>query len=343
MRKLLNTLYITNEQAYLSLDGENIVVEESGKAIGRLPLHTIDSIMVFSYIGASPALMGKCAEENKQLTFFTPNGRFLAKVTGKSYGNILLRREQYRICDSAERSLDIAKSIISAKLLNSNAVVSRALRDHGMRIDAERFEAVSRQLKAGSIMAYDSTSADALRGIEGECALGYFSVFDDMILQQKEDFFFKSRSRRPPMDNVNALLSFTYSLLTSMCVGALEAVGLDPYAGFFHTDRPGRASLALDLVEEFREAFADRFVLTLINKRLVTDRDFVKKENGSTLLKDESRKTFFSCWQSRKRETLTHPFLNEKVEWGMLPFVQAMLLARFIRGDLNAYPPFLWR
>ena len=299
--------------------------------------------MVFGYVGASPALMGKCADLNKSLVFLKPSGRFLAKVTGKSYGNILLRREQYRICDDKKRSLDISKNIISAKILNSNAVVNRTLRDHGLRIDNEKFNNVSKQLKKGAELAYDCSNFDSLRGIEGECATRYFSVFDDMILQQKEDFFYKSRSRRPPMDNVNALLSFTYSLLTSMCVSALETVGLDPYAGFFHTERPGRCSLALDLVEEFRAALADRFVLTLINRKMISYKDFVEKESGGIILKDESRKKYLAAWQNRKKEIITHPFLQEKVEWGMLPYIQAMLLSKYIRGDSDGYPPFIWK
>lgn len=339
MKKLLNTLYVTTENAYLSLDGENVVVNP----VGRLSIHTIDGIVVFGYSGASPALMGKCAELNKSLVFLAPNGKFLAKVTGKSYGNILLRREQYRICDDESRSLGIARNIISAKIVNERAVVNRAVRDHTMRLDESKFTGVSERLKNGAALAYRCSGADELRGIEGECANGYFSVFDDMILQQKEDFRYTSRSRRPPMDPVNAMLSFSYSLLTSMCVSALETVGLDPYAGFFHTERPGRCSLALDLVEEFRSAFADRFVLTMINRRLISYRDFVRKENGGILLKDESRKTFLSAWQMRKRETLTHPFLKEKVEWGLLPYVQEMLLAKYVRGNIDEYPPFIWK
>ncbi len=343
MKKILNTLYVTNEKAYLALDGENVVIQENGNILGRLPIHTIDSIVVFGYVGASPALMGKCADMNKSLVFLKPSGRFLAKVTGKSYGNILLRREQYRICDNKERSLDISKNIISAKILNSNAVINRTVRDHGVRINIEKFNNVSKQLKKGAELAYNCSNVDSLRGIEGECATGYFSLFDDMILQQKEDFFYKSRSRRPPMDNVNALLSFTYSLLTSMCVSALETVGLDPYAGFFHTERPGRCSLALDLVEEFRAAFADRFVLTLINRKMISYKDFIEKESGGIILKDDSRKKYLAAWQNRKKEIITHPFLQEKVEWGMLPYVQAMLLSKYIRGDIDGYPPFIWK
>lgn len=244
MKKLLNTLYITTENAYLALDGENVVVQCEGNTLGRLPIHMIDGIIAFGYIGASPALMGKCAEMNKSLVFLKPSGRFLAKVTGKSYGNILLRRAQYRICDDETRSLNIAKNIIAAKLSNCSAVLNRAVRDHALRIDAAKFAQIGTVLQKGKISAYHAQSADSLRGLEGECASLYFSVFDDMILQQKDDFFYKSRSRRPPMDNVNAMLSFSYSLLTSMCVSALEAVGLDAYAGIYHTERPGRCSLA---------------------------------------------------------------------------------------------------
>lgn len=343
MKKLLNTMYITTENAYLALDGENVVVQSDGNTLGRLPLHMIDGIMAFGYVGASPALMGKCAEMNKSLVFLKPSGRFLAKVTGKSYGNILLRREQYRVCDDPERSLAIAKNIISAKLANCGAVLSRAVRDHALRIDTEKFAQIGAALQNGKVNAYRAPGADTLRGLEGECAGLYFSVFDAMILQQKEDFFYQGRSRRPPMDNVNAMLSFSYSLLTSMCVSALESVGLDAYAGVYHTERPGRCSLALDLVEEFRAPFADRFVLTSINKKSICGRDFVEKESGGILLTEDGRKKFLSLWQQKKKEEIVHPFLQEKVEWGLLPYVQAMLLAKYIRGDIDEYPPFVWR
>lgn len=343
MKKLLNTLYVTTENTYLSLDGENVVIQSDGNTLGRMPLHMIDGIMAFGYIGASPALMGKCAEMNKSLVFLKPSGRFLAKVTGKSYGNILLRRAQYRICDDEGRSLGIAKNIISAKLSNCNAVISRAVRDHALRIDADKFVQVGEMLQSGKVNAFHARSADSLRGLEGECANLYFSVFDDMILQQKDDFFYNERSRRPPMDNVNAMLSFSYSLLTSMCVSALEAVGLDAYAGVYHTERPGRCSLALDILEEFRAAFADRFVLTSINKKSICGKDFIEKESGGILLTDDGRKKFLSLWQQKKKEEIIHPFLQEKVEWGLLPYIQAMLLAKYIRGDIDEYPPFIWR
>lgn len=343
MKKLLNTLYVTTENAYLALDGENVVIQSEGNILGRLPIHMIDGIMAFSYVGASPALMGKCVEMNKSLVFLKPSGRFLAKVTGKSYGNILLRREQYRICDNKERSLAIAKNIISAKISNCNTVLGRAVRDHAMRIDTGKFIQVGEALQNGKVKAYHAQDADRLRGLEGECASLYFSVFDSMILQQKDDFFYKGRSRRPPMDKVNAMLSFSYSLLTSMCVSALEAVGLDAYAGVYHTERPGRCSLALDMIEEFRAPFVDRFVLTNINKRSICGKDFVEKESGGILLTEDGRKKFLSLWQQKKKEEIIHPFLKQKVEWGLLPFVQSMLLSKYIRGDIDEYPPFIWR
>lgn len=343
MKKLLNTLYVTTQDAYLSLDGENVVVRNEAGLIGRVPLHNLDGIFAFGYVGASPALMAKCADDNKALVFLKPNGQFQAKVTGKCYGNILLRRQQYRLCDDEVCSCEIARNIIAAKIMSSAAVVNRMIRDHEMRIDVELFRQTDQYLREASKKAYHCGDKDSLRGIEGESAQIYFARFDDMILRQKEDFCFRRRSRRPPLDNVNALLSFAYSLLTSLCVSALESVGLDPYCGVFHTDRPGRCSLALDLVEEFRAPFADRFVLTLINKGMVSAGNFIQKESGGIILNDEGRKIFLNAWQQRKQETLLHPFLKEKVEWGLMPYVQAMLLARYIRGDLDTYPAFIWK
>ena len=270
MKKLLNTLYITSPDRYLSLDGETIVIKSDGKEIGRVPLHNLERIMTFGYTGASPALMGKCAKEGIELVFMSGNGHFLAAVEGEMNGNVLLRRQQYRLADDRERALDIAKNIICAKLFNSRWTVERTLRDHSLRIDTEKFMHCSELLKRSSKAALEATDMDTLRGIEGEGAQIYFSVFNDMILQQKEDFCFTVRNKRPPKDNVNALLSFAYSLATSMCTSGLASVGLDPYVGFMHTDRPGRRSLALDLVEEFRAPLCDRFVITLINKKMIT-------------------------------------------------------------------------
>ena len=258
-------------------------------------------------------------------------------------GNVLLRKKQYFLSEDEEASLTIAKNFITGKVFNARWVLERAARDHAMRLDMERMKSVSGQLKKslGTVRRCDSMGT--LRGIEGEAAGLYFSVFDEMILQQKEDFSFHRRSRRPPLDATNALLSFTYTLLTNMCAAALETVGFDPYVGFMHTDRPGRASLALDLMEELRAVFADRFVFSLINKRMVSSSGFRQKENGAVIMDDDTRKSVLSAWQMRKQEVIRHPFLEEKVEWGMVPYTQALLLARYIRGDLDEYPPFMWK
>ncbi|MDO4864496.1 MAG: type I-C CRISPR-associated endonuclease Cas1c [Ruminococcus sp.] len=343
MKKLLNTVYVNNPDRYLSLDGENLVISQDSAEIGRVPLHNIERVMTFGHAGASPALMGKCARDGIELVFMSRSGHFLARVEGEVRGNVLLRRQQYRYADDSERSLDIARNMISAKLYNSRWVLERTIRDHGARIDTDLFCRKSELLQSAIKQARQARDMDALRGIEGEAASVYFSVLDDMILQQKEDFRFVSRNKRPPLDNVNALLSFAYSMATGMCTSALESVGLDPYVGFMHTDRPGRRSLALDMVEEFRAVLCDRFVLTLINKRLVSRDDFVRREDGAVILTENGRKSFFTAWQKRKAEELRHPFLDEKVEWGMLPYVQALLLARYIRGDLDCYPPFMWK
>lgn len=343
MKKLLNTVYVNNPDRYLSLDGENLVISQEGTDIGRVPLHNIERIMTFGHAGASPALMGKCVKSGIELVFMSRNGHFIARIEGEVNGNVLLRRQQYRYADDKDRSLTIAKNIISAKLFNSRWVLERMIRDHGARIDMDLFRRKSEFLQNSIDQARNCDDIDMLRGIEGEAASVYFSVFNDMILQQKDDFKFDTRNKRPPLDNVNALLSFAYSMATGMCTSALESVGLDPYVGYMHTDRPGRRSLALDLVEEFRSVLCDRFVLTLINKRLVSSDDFIKREDGAVLLTENGRKNFFSAWQKRKAEELKHPFIEEKVEWGMLPYVQAMLLARYIRGDLDCYPPFMWK
>lgn len=343
MKKLLNTLYINSPDRYISLDGENAVISNDGKIVGRVPLHNIERIVTFGHSGASPALMGKCAAHGIELVFMSRNGRFMARVEGKHRGNVLLRREQYRIADNEQRSLKIAKNMIIGKLYNGRWSIERSIRDHAPRLDCEKLKSKCELLNNALKQCELCDSMDSLRGIEGEAASVYFSVFDDLILQQKDDFSFHTRSKRPPLDNVNALLSFCYSLTAGMCSSALEAVGLDPYVGFMHTDRPGRCSLSLDLMEEFRALMCDRFVLTLINKRIITADDFLRSENGATVLTESGRRTFFEAWQSRKSDVITHPFLKEKVEWGMLPYVQALLLARYIRGDLDGYPPFMWK
>ena len=343
MKKLLNTLYVTSENGYLGLEGETIVIYDEQKEMGRIPLHNLDGIISFGYRGTSPALMGACAERNIALCYLNPQGKFLARVVGKTYGNVLLRKQQYISCMDQEMSLEIAKNCIIGKVYNARWVLERAIRDHPMQINTEQVKTASLQLKKALELIQNAKSKEQLRGYEGEAASIYFGVFNELILQQKKDFVFQGRNKRPPLDNVNAMLSFGYSLLAGMCGGALEAVGLDSYVGFFHTDRPGRMSLALDLMEEFRSVMVDRFVLTLINKKIMKEKYFIKKENGAVIMTDEGRKDFLSAWQSKKQETIKHPFLDEKIEWGMAPYVQSMLLARYLRGDLDEYPPFFWK
>ena len=343
MKKLLNTLFVTTEDAYLSLDGENIVVSRDRHELGRFPLHTLSAVISFSYAGASPALMGGCAKRGVGLTFCTPNGRFLARAVGEQNGNVLLRRMQYRVADDPTQSCRIARNMIFGKLHNARWSIERTKRDHALRVDTQKLQASIDRLKGLYPLVAAETSLDALRGEEGSGAQAYFDVLDDMILQNKSDFFFHVRSRRPPLDNVNAMLSFTYSLLGNDCAAALESVGLDAYVGFLHRDRPGRTSLALDLMEELRPCFADRFVLSLVNNRILTASDFLATDSGAVLLTDAGRKKFLQTWQTRKRDMITHPYLKEKISWGLVPYVQALLLARYLRDDLDAYPPFLWK
>lgn len=343
MKKLLNTLYVTSQDGYLALDGENIVVFDGEKEVGRLPLHNLEGIISFGYRGTSPALMGACAERNISLTYLSPQGKFLARVTGKTRGNVILREQQYRSVLDENQGLAIAKNCILGKVHNARWVLERAIRDHSMQIDVDLVKNASVKLKNSMELIQNCCSKEQLRGYEGAAASVYFGVFDELILQQKNDFSFTGRNKRPPMDAVNALLSFVYTMLTNSFASALETVGLDPYVGYLHTERPGRVSLALDLVEELRAVFADRFVLSLINKKMIHAKQFKKKENGAVLMTDELRRDILIEWQNRKKEVITHPFLKEKVEWGMVPHVQSMLLARFLRGDLDGYPPFLWK
>ena len=343
MRKLLNTLYILSEDVYLSLDGENVVANRNKQEVGRYPLCNLQNIITFSYFGASPALMGACVQRQISLAFCTPRGKFLARVCGETNGNVLLRRTQYRIADNPSQCCQISRTMIFGKLFNARWSIERTRRDHGLRVDSEKLASVSKQLHGLLSQVKEVTAPEELRGLEGVGASAYFSVFNEMILGDKETFVFRVRSRRPPLDAVNAMLSFAYSLLARDCASALESVGLDSYVGFLHRDRPGRTSLALDLMEELRPCIADRFVLTLINNRRIKATDFQYMESGAVLLTEDGRKTFLNQWQEKKKETLTHPYLGEKLSWGMIPHVQALLLARYLRGDLDAYPPFLWK
>lgn len=342
MKKLLNVLYITTPDTYLSLEGENIVIKKDEKKAMQLPLHNLENVVCFGYLGVSPALMGACAERNIGLCFLTPNGRFLARVVGKVKGNVLLRKKQYQISENEEESAKIAASFLIGKVANSRKVIERSIRDHAMLVDVDMLTDASRSLKEQMKMIRECNTVNNLMGFEGSAAKIYFGVFDQFVLQQKDSFYFKERSRRPPLDNLNALLSFFYTILASEATSALETVGLDPYVGFLHQDRPGRPSLALDLMEELRPVFADRLALSLINRKQITGKDFVQKESGGILMDDDTRKKVLSAWQERKKELIIHPYLKEKIPFGLIPYVQAMLLARFLRGDLDAYPPFFW-
>ncbi len=348
MKRLANVLYITTPETYLSLDGENIVIQKDdpqGAArhtSTRLPLHNIENIVCFTWQGASPALMGACAERNIGLCFLTPNGRFQARVTGKVKGNVLLRKKQFEVSEKEAQSVPIAASFLTGKIYNCRKVLDRAVRDHAMLVDVESLTGASNFMKETLKALQTCASIGDLMGFEGSAAKVYFGVFDHLILQQKEDFPFKERNRRPPLDNMNSLLSFLYTLLTNEVASALETVGLDPYVGFLHQDRPGRPSLALDLMEELRPIFADRLALSLVNRKQITGKGFTQKESGGILMDDETRKAVITAWQERKKEEILHPFLNERIPFGLIPHVQAMLLARHLRGDLDAYPPYFW-
>ncbi len=343
MRKLLNTLFVTSEEAYLALETENVAVYIGEEKKAQYPLLVLESIISFSYKGASPALMGACARNGIQLVFLTPRGRFLARVCGQDQGNVLLRKEQYRLSDDLEKNCRIARNFIFGKVYNQRWVLERTLRDHRMRVDSAALESASQAL-AGLLPAIETeTDLDALRGLEGEASVRYFHVFDEMVLNQKADFLFDGRNRRPPTDNMNALLSFAYVLLSNDCASALESVGLDSYVGFMHRDRPGRTSLALDLMEELRAPMADRLCITLVNNRVLQDKHFERQESGAVFLGEDGRKLFLSAWQNKKKEEITHPYLKEKMAWGLVPYVQSLLLARCLRGDLDGYPPFLWK
>ena len=328
MRQLLNTLFVMTEDVYLALENDNVVVHQSEKVLAKVPLHSIEGIMCFSYKGASPALMGRCGEIGVSMSFYSPRGRYYCSILGEENRNVLLRREQFRFADDANAALDYAKSFIIGKIYNAKWVLERTKRDHALRVNVERLTEQSGKLSIALSSARQSSSMDELRGVEGLAA---------------KDYFFTGRSRRPPLDRLNALLSFCYSILTNDCIAALQGVGLDPYVGFMHTDRPGRASLALDLVEEFRPVLADRFVLTLVNTGAVKPDDFEIRENGGVFLSDSGRKKVLSAWQKKKSEQILHPFLQEKIPWGLVPYVQALLLTRAVRGDLDGYPPFLWK
>jgi len=343
MKKHLNTLFVTTQGAYLAKEGESVVVKVDKETRLRVPVHTLGGIVCFGQVSCSPYLMGFCAERDVTVSFLSENGRFLARVQGPVSGNVLLRREQYRRADNDETSAEIARSVLMGKIANCRTVLQRALRDHENKIDGDKLWQVSKLL-AGSLQSLKlERSLNSIRGIEGDAAHLYFSVFDHLIISQKEDFIFRERNRRPPLDKVNCLLSFLYTLLAHDVRSALESVGLDPSVGFLHRDRPGRPGLALDLMEEFRPVIADRLALSLINLSKVNKKGFRQAETGAVLMDDDTRKTVLMAYQQRKQDEIIHPFLGEKVTMGLLFHTQALLMARYLRGDLDGYPSFIWK
>ena len=337
MRKLLNTLYVTREEGYLSLDGENVVLTEGGKELVRLPFTNLESIICFNYPGCSPALMGKCAKENIGLCFLSPSGRFLARVTGETKGNVFLRKQQLEKFGDAEVQVGLIRAILSAKLKNTRSLLLRSRRDHPETDADGALTHCAEVLSANLERISGEEVPDVLRGLEGESAKAYFSVFDRLFVQQREAFRLFARSKRPPLDRTNAMLSFLYTVCTNDIASALECVGLDPYIGVFHTLRPGRASLASDLMEEFRSS-VERLVISAVNLKIIQEDDFEEQVGGAVLLNEEGRKKVITLWQNKKREVLFHPFLKEKVQFGLFPYVQANLLAKFVRGELPYYP-----
>jgi CRISPR-associated protein Cas1 len=343
MKKYLNTLFVTTQGAYLNKEGETIVVSVEGEKRLQAPIHTLGGIVCFGAVTMSPFLMHHCAENNVSVSFLSEYGKFLAGVHGKVSGNVLLRRDQYRKADDLNFSANMARFILTGKFLNCRAVLNRALRDHGDKINASEIEAVSKRLSFSVGQLETIKELDSLRGVEGDCAHNYFSVFDHLIVAQKQDFKFDERNRRPPLDKVNCLLSFIYTLVMYDIRAALEGVGFDSCVGFLHRDRPGRAGLALDIMEEFRPFIADRLVLSLINREQVNAKGFKQSESGAVLMNDETRKIVLVAYQKRKQEEINHPFLKEDMPVGLVFYVQALLLARYFRGDLDGYPVFIWK
>ena len=343
MKRHLNTLFVTTQGAYLAKEGETVIVRVERETRLRLPIHTIGGIVCFGNITCSPFLMGFCAERDVAISFLTEYGRFLARVQGPVSGNVLLRREQYRRADNMDISAQMAKSVLTGKLANCRTVLQRALRDHSSKLNADDIREASKKIGHSLEHIQSDLPLNVLRGIEGEAAHTYFSVFDHLIISQKKDFVFRERNRRPPLDYVNCLLSFLYTLVLHDVRSALESVGLDPAVGFLHRDRPGRPGLALDMMEEFRPFLADRLTLSLINLNQVQKKGFKEMESGAVLMDDETRKTVLVAYQKRKQDEIFHPFIEEKVTIGLLFHMQALLLARCLRGDLDGYPTFIWK
>ncbi|MBD3177119.1 MAG: type I-C CRISPR-associated endonuclease Cas1 [Armatimonadia bacterium] len=343
MKHLLNTLYVTTQGAYLAKEGETVAVRVEQETKLRLPFHNLAGVVCFGQVSCSPYLMGACAERDIVISHLTERGRFLARVSGPVSGNVLLRRTQYRLADDDQATSDIARSVVVGKVANSRAVLMRAARDHPDGPGAEEVRKAAEYLGRLLTSLAGRAEVDVVRGREGEAARAYFQVFDHLITAQKDGFQFRGRTRRPPLDATNALLSFVYTLLLHDVTSALETVGLDPAVGFLHRDRPGRPGLALDMMEELRAFLGDRLVLSLINRQQVDHEGFDTTEAGGVIMDDDTRKEVLVAYQKRKQEEIKHPFLDEKIPVGLIPHVQAMLMARFLRGELDAYPPYLWR
>jgi CRISPR-associated protein Cas1 len=346
MRRHLNTIYVTSEDAWVRKDGANIVVEVEGQERGRAPIHMIGGLVCFGRAGASPAVLAACAEAGVAVSLLTPHGKFIARVEGPRTGNVLLRRAQFRLADDVAGATGIVRGIVAAKAANQRTVIRRALRDHGAGMEGATraaLEAAQSRLTDVARRTLRAAEIAVLRGLEGEAAQVYFSVFSHLILVEDQSFAITVRSRRPPLDRINALLSFLYAMLAHDCRSALETVGLDPQVGFLHADRPGRASLALDLMEEMRPVLADRLALSLINRRQLVAKDFVVEEGGAVRLTDAARRALLVAYQERKKDEITHPFLGESLTLGLMPQVQAQLLARHLRGDMDGYPAFIWK
>ncbi len=340
MKHLMNTLYITSQGSYVSKEGNTVVVSCDHEEKLRVPIHILDNIVCFGNVTCTPFVIGLCGKHQVPISFMNMNGRFLGRVIGPVHGNVLLRRQQYRVADNPAQAGEIARLIVTAKIANCKTVFLRAARDRPDSPEAAKLRDAATKLGSLITGLDDSMPLDSIRGIEGIAASEYFKFFDNLITSQKELFFFRGRSRRPPLDNINTLLSFLYTLLTYDIASALEGVGLDPAVGYLHRDRPGRPGLALDLVEELRPFIADRLALTLVNRRQINGDGFKVTESGAVLMNDDTRKKILITYQEKKREEITHPFLKEKIAIGLLPHIQALLLARHLRGDLDCYPPF---
>jgi CRISPR-associated protein Cas1 len=344
MRPLLNTLYVTTDGSYLARQRETVCVRRNKQVVAQFPIHVLEGIVCFGKTGVSTKVLDLCARSGVPLSLLSPGGRFIGRVHGPTTGNVLLRRQQYRATDDPDAAAKVVRSLIIGKVSNCRTVILRAAREREQRDETTvELRRAAQNLADVLQRLSEAVPLDTARGYEGEAAAGYYGVFDHLIAAQKEGFTFKKRTRRPPLDPINALLSFLYTLLMNDVAGAVEAVGLDLAVGFLHRDRPGRLGLALDLMEELRPVLADRLALSMINRRQISPAGFRTTESGAVLMNDDTRKEILVAYQTRKQDTITHPFLDEEIHLGLVPHAQALLLARHLRGELDGYPPFLWK